>query len=68
MRPGLVVVLGHPTNIRCGRTVLPLFAQGQHYVFYLFFTTGGGGSFSLITTYVWHRGRRDGELGLVGYS
>ena len=26
------------------------------------------GSFSLITTYVWHRGRRDGELGLVGYS
>jgi hypothetical protein len=29
---------------------LPLFAQGQHYVFYLSCTTGGGGSVSLITT------------------
>jgi len=28
---------------------LPLFAQGQHYVFYLSCTTGGGGSVSLIT-------------------
>jgi len=26
---------------------LPLFAQGQHYVFYLSYTTGGGGSVSL---------------------
>ena len=26
------------------------FAQGQHYAVYLFFTTGGGGSVSLITT------------------
>jgi len=32
-----------------GFVVLPLFAQGQHYVFYLSFTTGGGGSVSLIT-------------------
>ena len=28
---------------------LPLFVQGQHYAVYLFFTTGGGGSVSLIT-------------------
>ena len=32
-----------------GFVVLPLFAQGQHYAVYLFFTTGGGGSVSLIT-------------------
>ena len=29
--------------------LIPLFAQGQHYAVYLFFTTGGGGSVSLIT-------------------
>jgi len=33
-----------------GFVVLPLFAQGQHYVFYLSYTTGGGGSVSLITS------------------
>ena len=35
-----------------GFVVLPLFAQGQHYVFYLSYTTGGGGSVLLIT-HVW---------------
>ena len=32
-----------------GFVVLPLLTQGQLYAFYLFFTTGGGGSVSLIT-------------------
>jgi hypothetical protein len=32
-----------------GFVILPLFVQGQHYAVYLFFTTGGGGSVSLIT-------------------
>ena len=35
---------------------LPLSARGQHYVFYLSFTTGGGGSVSLITPSILVRG------------
>ena len=38
-----------PRIVLRGFVVLPLFAQGQHYVFYLLCTTGGGGSVSLIT-------------------
>jgi hypothetical protein len=38
-----------PRVVLRGFVVLPLFAQGQHYVFYLSCTTGGGGSVSLIT-------------------
>jgi hypothetical protein len=38
-----------PRIVLRGFVVLPLFAQGQHYVFYLSCTTGGGGSVSLIT-------------------
>ena len=38
-----------PRVVLRGFVDLPLFAQGQHYVFYLSFTTGGGGSVSLIT-------------------
>ena len=38
-----------PRIVLRGFVDLPLFAQGQHYVFYLSFTTGGGGSVSLIT-------------------
>ena len=34
-----------------GFVVLPLLTQGQLYAVYLFFTTGGGGSVSLITPY-----------------
>ena len=34
-----------------GFVFLPLLIQGQLYAFYLFFTTGGGGSVSLITPY-----------------
>ena len=37
-----------------GFVVLPLLTQGQLYAVYLFFTTGGGGSVSLITSvYLW---------------
>ena len=32
-----------------GFVVLPLFAQGQHYAVYLFFTTGGGGRWVSLT-------------------
>ena len=35
-----------------GFVVLPLLTQGQLYAVYLFFTTGGGGSVSLITIFV----------------
>ena len=42
------------------RLILPLFFRGQRYVFYLFFTTGSGGSVSLITgppsVAIWHSG------------
>ena len=38
-----------PRVVLRGFVDLPLFAQGQHYVFYLSYTTGGGGSVSLIT-------------------
>ena len=54
-----------------GFVVLPLFTQGQHYAVYLFFTTGGGGSVSLITPYwflVRGLGCYLGYLGLFGVS
>ena len=38
-----------PRVVLRGFVNLPLFVQGQHYAVYLFFTTGGGGSVSLIT-------------------
>ena len=47
-----------------GFVFLPLLTQGQLYAVYLFFTTGGGGSVSLITCaqYTAHRKRRaEGE-------
>ena len=52
--PGLVVfgVVSSSEALRVvlrGFVNLPLFVQGQHYAVYLFFTTGGGGSVSLIT-------------------
>ena len=39
-----------PRVVLRGFVNLPLSARGQHYVVYLSFTTGGGGSVSLITT------------------
>ena len=52
-----------PRVVLRGFVVLPLFTQGQHYVFYLFFATGGGGSVLLITVHR-HRARRDRSASL----
>ena len=49
-----------------GFVVLPLLTQGQLYAVYLFFTTGGGGSVSLITRGLYRPRQQAGPRTLVG--
>ena len=51
-----------PRVVLRGFVNLPLSARGQHYVVYLSFTTGGGGSVSLITVCERARIARDGAV------